>query len=305
MKMRKKSSKKRFKVATTSFLAAVLLSLSLSLNSSKVYMAEENVEVTTENVNENERNLPEVRTRAAEGDGDDIAVLPKIPTPITPGFYADKKEAEEVEFDPDNGNIDIEENVNYIPLGKVQLVDKATGNVIAQQIYANDPSDATKAARTKLPKVPEGYKFVSENLTLQNSAIEKVTKVHKGQGGGKEIIKSEITLTKVGDDLFFDPTNDQVQPLVDGAAFSYSQGNNVIFYIVKNEPEKPAEEPNKPETPKEEPKKPEPKKPEPKRENPAPKRGLPKTGVETTSVVVPTLGAILAGFAFRRNRKNK
>ena len=76
MKMRKKSSKKRFKVATTSFLAAVLLSL--SLNSSKVYMAEENVEVTTENVNENERNLPEVRTRAAEGDGDDIAVLPKI-----------------------------------------------------------------------------------------------------------------------------------------------------------------------------------------------------------------------------------
>ena len=287
MKMRKKSSKKRFKVATTSFLAAVLLSL--SLNSSKVYMAEENVEVT------NERNLPEVRTRAAEGDGDDIAVLPKIPTPITPGFYADKKEAEEVEFDPDNGNIDIEENVNYIPLGKVQLVDKATGNVIAQQVYANDPSDATKAARTKLPKVPEGYKFVSENLTLQNSAIEKVTKVHKGQGGGKEIIKSEITLTKVGDDLFFNPTNDQVQPLVDGASFSYSQGNNVIFYIVKNEPEKPAEEP----------KKPEPKKPEPKRENPAPKRGLPKTGVETTSVVVPTLGAILAGFAFRRNRKNK
>ena len=225
MKMRKKSSKKRFKVATTSFLAAVLLSL--SLNSSKVYMAEE--------------------------------------------------------------------NVNYIPLGKVQLVDKATGNVIAQQVYANDPSDATKAARTKLPKVPEGYKFVSENLTLQNSAIEKVTKVHKGQGGGKEIIKSEITLTKVGDDLFFNPTNDQVQPLVDGASFSYSQGNNVIFYIVKNEPEKPAEEP----------KKPEPKKPEPKRENPAPKRGLPKTGVETTSVVVPTLGAILAGFAFRRNRKNK
>ena len=303
MKMRKKSSKKRFKVATTSVLAAVLLSL--SLNSSKVYMAEENVEVTTENVNKNERNLPKVRTRATEGDGDDIAVLPKIPTPVTPGFYADKKEAEEVEFDPDNGNIDIEENVNYIPLGKVQLVDKATGNVIAQQVYANNPSDATKAARTKLPKVPEGYKFVSENLTLQNSAIEKVTKVHKGQGGGKEIIKSEITLTKVGDDLFFDPTNDQVQPLVDGASFSYSQGNNVIFYIVKNEPEKPAEEPNKPETPKEEPKKPEPKKPEPKRENPAPKRGLPKTGVETTSVVVPTLGAILAGFAFRRNRKNK
>ena len=58
MKMRKKSSKKRFKVATTSVLAAVLLSL--SLNSSKVYMAEENVEVTTENVNENERNLPQL-----------------------------------------------------------------------------------------------------------------------------------------------------------------------------------------------------------------------------------------------------
>lgn len=303
MKMRNKSSKKRFKVATTSVLAAVLLSL--SLNSSKVYMAEENVEVTTENVNENERNLPEVRTRAAEGDRDDIAVLPKIPTPVNPGVYADRKEVGEAEIDPDNGNIDIVENVNYIALGKVQLVDKATGNVIAQQVYANDPSDATKAARTKLPKVPEGYKFVSENLTLQNSAIEKVTKVHKGQGGGKEIIKSEITLTKVGDDLFFDPTNDQVQPLVDGASFSHSQGNNVIFYIVKNEPEKPAEEPNKPETPKEEPKKPELKKPEPKRENPAPKRGLPKTGVETTSVVVPTLGAILAGFAFRRNRKNK
>ena len=303
MKMKKKSSKNRFKVASTSVLAAVLISL--SLNSSKVYVAEENVEVTTENVNENERNLPEVRTRAVEGDGDDIVVLPKVPTPVTPGVYADRKEVGEVEIDPNNGDIDIEEKVNYIALGKVQLVDKATGNVIAQQVYTNDPSDATKAARTKLPKVPEGYKFVSENLTLQNSAIEKVTKVHKGQGGGKEIIKSEITLTKVGDDLFFDPTNDQVQPLVDGAAFSYSQGNNVIFYIVKNEPEKPAEEPNKPETPKEEPKKPEPKKPEPKRENPAPKRGLPKTGVETTSVVVPTLGAILAGFAFRRNRKNK
>ena len=105
MKMRKKSSKKRFKVATTSVLAAVLLSL--SLNSSKVYMAEENVEVTTENVNENERNLPKVRTRAAEGDGDDIAVLPKIPTPVTPGLYSDKKQAEKLEFDPENGTNDI------------------------------------------------------------------------------------------------------------------------------------------------------------------------------------------------------
>ena len=330
MKMKKKSSKNRFKVASTSVLAAVLISL--SLNSSKVYVAEENVEVTTENVNENERNLPEVRTRAVEGDGDDIVVLPKVPTPVTPGVYADRKEVGESVFDPDNGDIDIVEEVNYITLGKVQLVDKATGNVIAQQVYANDPNDATKADRTKLPKVPEGYKFVSENLTLQNSAIEKVTKVHKGQGGGKEIIKSEITLTKIGDDLFFDPTNDQVQPLVDGAAFSYSQGNNVIFYIIKDDPnpeepvkpEDPKPDPNpekpvKPEDPKpdpnpEEPVKPEDPKPdsnpeEPKKEIPAPKRErkveIPKTNVTTTSVAVPTLGAILAGFAIRRNKKNK
>jgi LPXTG-motif cell wall anchor domain protein len=32
---------------------------------------------------------------------------------------------------------------------------------------------------------------------------------------------------------------------------------------------------------------------------------MPKTNVTTTSVAVPTLGAILAGFAIRRNKKNK
>ena len=270
----------------------------LALNSTNAHAVEDTTPAAVESTTPTtELTTPDVSIAGVNvnTNGDDSAVLPAVPTPVLPGFYADQKEAPAVVADPEN--LDINQDVYYSRLGKIKYVDKATGKTIIEKVYENDKTDATKAADTVLPDLPSGYEFISKVLTLQNATIEKITNT-KGDKSNK-IETQDVTtpLTESNGKLIFSPINDVVSAIKDGVPYSYSQGNNIVFYLAALTPTpEPAPEP-KPEP------KPEPlHKPTPK--HIVTKKTLPNTGVTDGSTLAASLGALaLTGVAARRKQK--
>ena len=115
---------------------------------------------------------PVVATRSARRSRRSLSAAPAtnytfavIPTPVRRGEYADKASATARFFDPDlTAFADFTEDITYELLGHIQLVDQ-NGNVLAETIYKNNVTDATKAAPTALPAIPAGYK-IKEGQTV-------------------------------------------------------------------------------------------------------------------------------------------
>lgn len=209
------------------------------------------------------------------------------------------KESSTIDFDPDNGNIDVEESVYYTRLGNIRYVDKSTGNTVGNRVtYNNDPTDATKAAPTFLPDLPEGYKYVlsGPNSELPLASTEKIT---RARGTNKEDVEksnSPVIITRSNDKFTFTPLNDEVSPFLAGVPYSYSQGNNVFFYIEQPQPQPQSQSQPQPEP------KPEPK-PQPKPRYEKEKPRLVKTGMTGTSTLIPGLSLTIAGALLRRKNK--
>ena len=115
---------------------------------------------------------PVVATRSARRSRRSLSAAPAtnytfavIPTPVRRGEYADKASATARFFDPDlTAFADFTEDITYELLGHIQLVDQ-NGNVLAETIYKNNETDATKATPTALPAIPAGYK-IKEGQTV-------------------------------------------------------------------------------------------------------------------------------------------
>ena len=115
---------------------------------------------------------PVVATRSARRSRRSLSAAPAtnytfavIPTPVRRGEYADKASATARFFDPDlTAFADFTEDITYELLGHIQLIDQ-NGNVLAETIYKNNETDATKAAPTALPAIPAGYK-IKEGQTV-------------------------------------------------------------------------------------------------------------------------------------------
>ena len=115
---------------------------------------------------------PVVATRSARRSRRSLSAAPAtnytfavIPTPVRRGEYADKASATARFFDPDlTAFADFTEDITYELLGHIQLVDQ-NGNVLAETIYKNNETDATKAVPTALPAIPAGYK-IKEGQTV-------------------------------------------------------------------------------------------------------------------------------------------
>ena len=282
---------------------ALSVFFALALNGTSAYAVEDNppAAVVEGTLPTTETTTPDVSVAGVDvttnTNGDDSAVLPAVPTPVLPGFYADQKEAPAVVADPEN--LEINQEVYYSRLGKIKYVDKTTGKTIIEKVYENDKTDATKAADTILPDLPSGYEFISKVLTLQNATVEKVTNT-KGDKANK-IETQDVTtpLTESNGKLIFSPINDIVSAIKDGVPYSYSQGNNIVFYLTALTPT-PVPTPEPTPEPKPEPN------PEPK---PIPrhivsKNALPNTGLTDSSTLAAGLGALtLAGIAARRKQK--
>ena len=116
--------------------------------------------VATRSARRSRRSLSTASTTPTVTPG---AVLPKVPTPVVEGFYSTVGAIPPVEITPE-GELKFDYDVWFKKLGHIQLVDQ-NGNVLAETIYKNNETDATKAAPTALPAIPAGYK-IKEGQTV-------------------------------------------------------------------------------------------------------------------------------------------
>ena len=110
--------------------------------------------VATRSARRSRRSLSTASTTPTVTPG---AVLPNVPTPVVEGFYSTVGAIPPVEITPE-GELKFDYDVWFKKLGHIQLVDQ-NGNVLAETIYKNNVTDATKAAPTALPAIPAGYKI--------------------------------------------------------------------------------------------------------------------------------------------------
>ncbi|QMI51355.1 MucBP domain-containing protein [Streptococcus salivarius] len=122
---------------------------------------------------------------AVATDGDAEYEYKKVMTPVLPGYYADKASIAALVVTPENIG-DLNFDVWYKKLGYIVYVDdqgnfvSPQGEVVssrdsaAKQIYANDPSDPTRAWTTKVPSVPIGWEL-SDKQTAYGYNAEKGT----------------------------------------------------------------------------------------------------------------------------------
>ena len=116
--------------------------------------------VATRSARRSRRSLSTASTTPTVTPG---AVLPNVPTPVVEGFYSTVGAIPPVEITPE-GELKFDYDVWFKKLGHIQLVDQ-NGNVLAETIYKNNVTDATKAAPTALPAIPAGYK-IKEGQTV-------------------------------------------------------------------------------------------------------------------------------------------
>ena len=132
----------------------------------------------------------------------DKADLSKVPTPVTPGYFAIEKGAPEVAATPDS--VEKEVTVDLYEIGKIKYRDIKTKEIVAEKMYDNDQTDATKAGITTLPDLPEGYEFVNQGLER-----EETRQVVAQEFGKEPYVKDEVgikvKLQEVDGKLAVDP----------------------------------------------------------------------------------------------------
>ena len=132
----------------------------------------------------------------------DKADLSKVPTPVTPGYFAIEKGAPEVAATPDA--VEKEVTVDLYEIGKIKYRDIKTKEIVAEKMYDNDQMDATKAGITTLPDLPEGYEFVNQGLER-----EETRQVVAQEFGKEPYVKDEVgikvKLQEVDGKLAVDP----------------------------------------------------------------------------------------------------
>ena len=144
----------------------------------------------------------------------DKANLSKVPTPVTPGYFAIEKGAPEVAATPDA--VEKEVTVDLYEIGKIKYRDIKTKEIVAEKMYDNDQTDATRVGITTLPDLPEGYEFVKQGLER-----EETRQVVAQEFGKEPYVKDEVgikvKLQEVDGKLAVDPNiNIEADKLVPG-----------------------------------------------------------------------------------------
>ena len=144
----------------------------------------------------------------------DKADLSKVPTPVTPGYFAIEKGAPEVAATPDS--VEKEVTVDLYEIGKIKYRDIKTKEIVAEKMYDNDQTDATRVGITTLPDLPEGYEFVKQGLER-----EETRQVVAQEFGKEPYVKDEVgikvKLQEVDGKLAVDPNiNIEADKLVPG-----------------------------------------------------------------------------------------
>ena len=153
----------------------------------------------------------------------DKGELSKVPTPVTPGYFAIEKGAPEVAATPDA--VEKEVTVDLYEIGKIKYRDIKTKEIVAEKIYDNDQTDATRAGLTTLPDLPKGYRFVNKGLDRVETR-EIVVQKFLEQPYVSEEVGIKIKLQEVDGKLAVDPN-------INIEADKFAPGHNLVFAVEK------------------------------------------------------------------------
>ena len=153
----------------------------------------------------------------------DKADLSKVPTPVTPGYFALEKEAPKAAATPDE--VEKEVDIDLVELGEIKYRDVKTKEIVAEKVYDNDQTDATRAGLTTLPDLPKGYRFVNKGLDRVET---REVVVHKflEQPYVSEEVGIRVKLQEVDGKLAVDPN-------INIEADKFAPGHNLVFDVEK------------------------------------------------------------------------
>ena len=185
----------------------------------------------------NNESVPPIVSRVPEGgnpDGVDKVVdknnavvdkgdLSRVPTPVTPGYFALEKEAPKVAATPDE--VEKEVDIDLVELDEIKYRDVKTKEIVAEKIYENDNNDPTRAGLTTLPELPKGYRFVNKGLDRVETREIVVQKFLEKPYVSEEV-GIKIKLQEVDGKLAVDPN-------INIEADKFAPGHNLVFDVEK------------------------------------------------------------------------
>ena len=153
----------------------------------------------------------------------DKADLSKVPIPVTPGYFAIEKEVPKVTSTPET--VEKDYTVDFYEIGEIKYRDIKTKEIVAEKLYDNDKNDASRAAVTTLPDLPEGYEFVKQGLDRVETREVVVHKFMEDPYVSEEV-GVKVKLQEVNGKLAVDPN-------INIEADKFAPGHNLVFDVEK------------------------------------------------------------------------
>ena len=230
MKKNNKFSIRKYSIGVVSVIIGLFILAGANADD-RVYANNESGSTSTVNAG-----LPPISTVTEGGNPDgvdkivdgnnnvvDKADLSKVPTPVTPGYFALEKEAPKAAATPDE--VEKEVDIDLVELGEIKYRDVKTKEIVAEKLYDNDQTDATRAGLTTLPDLPKGYRFVNKGLDRVET---REVVVHKflEQPYVSEEVGIRVKLQEVDGKLAVDPN-------INIEADKFAPGHNLVFDVEK------------------------------------------------------------------------
>ena len=230
MKKNNKFSIRKYSIGVVSVIIGLFI-LAGANEDDRVYANNESGSTSTVNAG-----LPPISTVPEGGNPDgvdkivdgnnnvvDKADLSKVSTPVTPGYFALEKEAPKAAATPDE--VEKEVDIDLVELGEIKYRDVKTKEIVAEKLYDNDQTDATRAGLTTLPDLPKGYRFVNKGLDRVET---REVVVHKflEQPYVSEEVGIRVKLQEVDGKLAVDPN-------INIEADKFAPGHNLVFDVEK------------------------------------------------------------------------
>ena len=153
----------------------------------------------------------------------DKADLSKVPIPVKPGYFAIEKEVPKVASTPET--VEKDYTVDFYEIGEIKYRDVKTKEIVAEKLYDNDQIDASRAAVTTLPDLPEGYRFVNKGLDRVETREVVVHKFMEDPYVSEEV-GVKVKLQEVNGKLAVDPN-------INIEADKFAPGHNLVFDVEK------------------------------------------------------------------------
>ena len=168
---------------------------------------------------------PDGVDKIVDGNNDvvDKADLSKVPIPVTPGYFAIEKEVPKVASTPET--VEKDYTVDFYEIGEIKYRDIKTKEIVAEKLYDNDKTNASRAAVTTLPDLPEGYEFVKQGLEREETR----------QVVAHELGKDPYVTDEVGIRVKLQEVNGKlaVDPNINIEADKLAPGHHLVFDVRK------------------------------------------------------------------------